>query len=399
MITNSELIAAVFLLGVFWILDSLILVGCRRFAFSDFIGHLFTGAIFGGLSLIFPHQIFAVNLSELFTNPLLNSFSNLGLFLFFLLLGFNLDGTVLRLSLTKNFKKLVLLFCLNIFILGLGVFLFVKPNPISAFIFVIAFLGINVGPLLSGLFMENPSFKKYSKDLLQFALILDIVAFILFVILDSYLRNRYFATSLLKWGSVVLLVGITLLISLLNSSARSPKKLKASITAVGRRWVVGGLFVFLAIGMYSPVSSVLLAVWLGALLRTIVGNKTHLIRKQLYNAASLFIVLPFLQIGYEAVSRGTSVMNFWLFFFVILILWIVVNFLYGILLNRLENIPILMTLGIFPKGDLTVLLLWLGYRLDLFPATVLAAAVMVVLFTAFLGQYLFVRPLKSEELV
>jgi len=321
------------------------------------------------------------------------------LFLFFLLLGFNLDASVLRLSLAKNFKRMILLIVLNILILGFGVFLFIKPNLISTLIFIIAFLGINVGPLLSGLFVENPSSKKHSKELLEFALILDITAFLLFVILDTYLQNRYFASSLYKWGSLVVLVGITLLISLLHHSGQRQKRVKKIGGAVGSRWVVGGLFIFLALGLYSPVSGVLLAVWVGALLRTIMGNKTHLIRKQLFNASSLLIVLPFLQIGYESLLKGTTVLDYWLFFFIILILWIVVNFLYGIFLNRLENIPILMTLGIFPKGDLTVLLIWLGYRLDLFPATVLAASCTVVLFTAFLGHYLFVRPLKSEESV
>ncbi len=397
---NQELIQLfLFLAGVYFI-NGILISFVRYLKLADFIAHLLTGVAFGSI-LIGWSELFGSGVVQSFQdNSLISLLSYVGLLVFLTQLGYNFDIKLFQLA-----DKISLLHAFALIVLiGLGIgsvsYFGLGSKEIWLTIFlIIAFMSINVGNALSGNFPVAPRLKKPFTNLIRIGVILDITAVLLFTVF--ILVFRYQDYSITNFRIEILYWAILLLFILPVIFPRATNKLFSLLEKVMKDFALllklGIFFLFFYISFQVGISYLLVGVWAGMLLRSLAGSTEFTVKQKFFPIATFFYIFPFVEIGQNLVYKWQYLFTFWPLLNYILIALAIISFTFGLTVVRKKDFPLLLAFGVFPRGELCLLILWLSQKFDLLSPSIFIPAVIAVIVSTILGRLLFIRPFEREE--
>lgn len=327
--------------------------------------------------------------------------TQLGLLLFLVQIGFNFDPKFFQAGGDTALKQAFLLMALIVLVLGgTGYFLLFAQNAWLTLFWVIAFLSIHIGAVLSARFPITLSLKKPLKDLVQLAVILDIVTLMLFALVSLYLQFRGYNPSGLKgdlprWVALAFFILPALLPRKTEQFFGFFQKLLGEYTILLK---VGFFFLFLYFGFHSGLSVLILGIWAGLLFKSFAGAVHFEVQQKFFSNVSFLYIFPFVEIGRSLISPREYSLDFWYAFGVILAALASVSLVIALISLRKREYPLALSLGAFPRGELSVLILWLFKESYLIPFSLFIASVVVVMVSSLLGslsgKYLFSASLE-----
>lgn len=327
--------------------------------------------------------------------------TQIGLLLFLVQIGFNFDPRFFQASGENALTYVFLVITLIVLILGgIGYFLLFEQNAWTTVFWVIAFLSIHIGAVLSAKFPITLSLKRPLKDLVQLAVILDIVTLALFALVSLYLQFRDYNPSGLKgdlprWIALALFILPALLPRKTENFFAVFQKFLGEFTVLLK---LGLFFLFLYFGFHSGLSVLILGIWGGLLFKSFAGAVHFEVHQKFFSNVSFLYIFPFVEIGRNLFAPREYDVNFWYAFGIILLGLAGVSLLIALISLRKREYPLVLPLGAFPRGELNVLILWLFKELYFIPFSLFvasAAAVMASsLLGSLLGKYLFSSSLE-----
>lgn len=328
--------------------------------------------------------------------------TQLGLLLFLVQIGFNFDPKFFQAGSDNALKQAFLVMALIVLILGgTGYFLLFEQNAWITVFWVIAFLSIHIGAVLSAKFPITLSLKKPLKELVQLAVILDIVTLALFTLVSIYLQFRGYNPSGLKgdlprWVALTFFILPALLPRKTEQFFGVFQKLLGEYTILLK---LGFFFLFLYFGFHSGLSVLILGIWAGLLFKSFAGAVHFEVQQKFFSNVSFLYIFPFVEIGRSLVAPREYSLDFWYAFGIILAALASISLLLIALISlRKREYPLALSLGAFPRGELSVLILWLFKEAYLIPFSLFVVSVAAVmassLLGSFSGKYLFSASLE-----
>ena len=406
---EQQFIQIFFYLAATYLIDGVLISLFRRIKLADFIAHILTGVILG-FSLTMLGSVFGDGSIELILkNEFIRFIAYVGLLLFVMHLGFNFDMKFFKMNSEKHvFLYTSILVLISMVLLGgLGYLGLFEKNIIPSFLFFIAFLGINIGSVLFRNFPVPPGLKKPFTLLLRIAITLDLLVIILFSCFQLYAHYANsgltnFKIELLSW----LILAIFALLSFLPAKIEQISRWMYHITGEFAMLLkLGIFFLFIYAGLKVGISILLLGIWAGLLFRSLAGSTQFEAQQKFFPIASYLYILPFVEVGRFLVMEWQSTATFWPHLSYILLTLVVISLLYSLIMVFQEQHALIFGLGVFPRGELTILVLWLLKELSfsqvVFPKSVIIISIIAVIITSLLGtllgKILFIHPAEFKN--
>ncbi|RMH96298.1 MAG: hypothetical protein D6681_12450 [Calditrichaeota bacterium] len=413
----------VFLAGIL-VINSFLIALARSLKIADFIAHLLTGVALGFIvlgieSLEWTSRIKSwlgmdAGLPSFPGSPAIRFLAFLGLFLLLMDIGFTFDFKFFRrhrLSEAPILLQSLMLLGLNILGLGAVGYLMLKQIPegqttvLAIAAFIAALVSLNVGTVLTTNFPTVSALKKPFTNLVQVAVVLDVVALVEFALLHFVAGPVISPAEALAQSLVpLLIVGACLVLMLFPPITRRG-------FALLEKWIgeytlplkiaLVLLFVYGAFQLFGDALALLPLIGFGAgvLMRVLSGNRHLEVRRQFFPVASFFYMLPFVYVGYGLVRSWAPGEMFWPTLDFTLLALALISLVFGFFVLRRGEYPILLSFAVFPRGELAVLLLWLAQELGWFPAGFFSAAVAAVVVSSLIGRVLFIWPLEAQPMI
>lgn len=330
----------------------------------------------------------------------------IGLLLFMMQIGLNFDSRFFRIPKDSIVWRQVILF-LILSILLLGGILYTtifnsdfQPTALT----IIAFLSLNIGVLLVSGFPLSQNYKAPYTALIQIAVILDIIAIVGFSLVDIYYKfnSRDMAAVLLERGYIVILV--LFLVPLIytdgvKTAFRYFQRWAGDFTLLLKLALIFG---FVYIGFQVGLSLLLLGVWAGLIFKALMEASQFEFRQKFFAGASFLYILPFVEIGRTLFISKLAAAELWLNAGTIVLVLLLISILLGAVLFNKRSYPLVIATGFFPRGELTVLILWFLTELDIISPLVFTTLITAVIVTNILGRIfgraILERLLKQESL-
>jgi Kef-type K+ transport system membrane component KefB len=330
--------------------------------------------------------------SEGLFKDLLRLLTQIGLLLLFMQLGFNFDRKLFSVSGSREVSLAFIIFILNVVVLGGASYLFfLKPNILFSFYLIIAFLSISIGAVLAAKFPASLSAKKQLRNLVQAAVILDLVAIALFTVVglslhySEYGLLRLIKKDLLYW-IILSIFAVIVILPLKTEQLFQFLQKFAGMSAV--IFKTGLFFLFIYAGFRVGISELLLGFWAGVLLKTFSAAQHIEINQKLFPIASFLYIIPFAEVGRDLALTHWYSSDFGYYFLVLFSALSVISLIAGLTVIRKKEFPLILSLGTFPRGEITVLILWLFRNMLLISPPVFVVAVVVVIVSNLLGSLL-----------
>ncbi|GEM_PF-2956647 len=397
-----------YLAGAFFV-DGLLISLFRRLKLADFLAHITTGMILGFLLVHLEPVIGKESLNLFIKNKVVHYLAYLGLMLFMMQLGFNFDRSFLTI---KNQKSLFLqagfLILFSVLFLGsLGYFHLFEKNMARNYLFITAFLGVNIGAVLYRNFPVSGSLKKSFTKLLQIAILLDVLSIFLFSLFQLYAHYKsYNMSNILIEPLCGLILFVSILLSFMPDKIDRISRFLYTVTGEYALLLkLGIFFMFLYAGIKVGVSILLMGFWAGMLFRYLAGSTQFEAKQKFFPIASYLYILPFVEVGRFLSMEWQTPPIFWSTLSFLLLSLVGIALLFSIfqIINK-EN-GLIFGLGVFPRGELTVLILWLIKETSSpaigFPVTILLTGIVAVMVTSLLGtllgKLLFLHPAETKS--
>lgn len=327
-----------------------------------------------------------------------------GLLLFLMQLGLNFDPRFFRMKKEENTWRQVGIFAaLTALIVGLSsYFLVLERDLLLAGLTVIAFLSIHIGAVLSYNFPVSARMQRPFIFLIQLAILLDIIVIGIYSALEIYVKYQNF--TIFKHG----IHGIYLLILLLFIFPIIFSKATVATFKTLSKWMgeytlllkLGILFFFFYAGFQAELSVLLLGLWAGLLFNALMDISEFEFRQKFFAGASFLYILPFVEVGRSLFFDAFYQREFWIHLGVFIGALVLVSLVMGFLQRGERQYPLVISAGTFPRGELTVLIIWLFKEIGWIPLTVFTLLVVVVIVTnligTVMGKILFIRPLRRQ---
>ncbi|RMF61159.1 MAG: hypothetical protein D6748_02325 [Calditrichaeota bacterium] len=394
---NNQFVQLFFYLAGLYIIDGVVISYTRRLKISDFVGHILTGVIFG---ILLKHSSTLLN-REIFTSLSQNNFifylAQLGILVFFMQLGFNFSPKMFT---TGNKKKLLLYTSLLVLIstLVLGIvgygYLFHKEGR-STFYFVIAFLGINIGALLSRNFPVPTGFKRTFTTIVQMALLVDLLVIFIFSFVQWY--HTYLPMNphdwLIETLSWLLLTGFFALLFFPKALDISSRFLYQWLGEFAMLLKLGVFFLFIYAGLKVGLSIMLIGLWSGFLFRYLAASTQFEAQQKFFPIASYLYLIPFVEIGRFLVYQWDASPFFWQQLIFTLLGVAGIAIFYSMVMSAFKEKAMIFGLGVLPRGELSVLILWLLLTPTItgtmvLPTSMIVVGILAVMITSLIGTVL-----------
>ena len=351
-----------------------------------------------------PPEIAAADNPDAHFLLLIKFMITVGLLLFLMQLGLNFDPRFFRMKKEENTWRQVGIFAgLTALIVGLSsYFLVLERDLLLSGLTVIAFLSIHIGAVLSYNFPVSARMQRPFIFLIQLAILLDIIVIGIYSALEIYVKYQNYTFS--KHG----IHGIYLLILLLFVIPIVFNKASVAIFKTLSKWMgeytlllkLGILFFFFYAGFQAELSVLLLGLWAELLFNALMDISEFEFRQKFFAGASFLYILPFVEIGRSLFFGELYQREFWIHLGVMIGALVLVSLVMGFLQRGERQYPLVISAGTFPRGELTVLIIWLFKEIGWIPLSVFTLLVVVVIVTnligTVMGKILFIRPLRRQ---
>ncbi len=331
-----------------------------------------------------------IAIEENITVTLITFLTSIGLVLFFMQLGFNFDPLFLASGQNQNvLYQVVLILVLNIGILGSCCYFFVLNKQLMPVIFLVgAFTSLSIGAVLTSHLPMKTEYKIPFAALVKTAAFLDILAICLFsgvMIVIQQQKNawRSMDEDIFYWIALILIT-VPILLS----------KYTDRLFEYFRHWIgeyvfvlkIGLIFLFLYAGFHVQMPLILLGLWIGYLMKFLFNVSRMEIKEKFFSITSFFYILPFVEIGRSLLQPGIFDQSFGIQLSIILLALICATLLLGALNFFNKKYPLVMEIGAFPRGEITVLLLWVFKTMQIISTPVFVLGVVAALISSLLGS-------------
>jgi Kef-type K+ transport system membrane component KefB len=315
--------------------------------------------------------------------------TEVGLLLFLMQLGFNFDRKLFSISGVHGVSFAFTIFILNLIIIGgASYLLFFKPNVWFSLFLTIAFLSISIGAVLAAKFPMSLSIKKPTRNLIQAAVVLDLVAIGLFTLIGLYFHYEKYDLLRIE-REVVYWTILTFFVIMIALPAKTERLFLFLSKIVGEFTLLlktGLFFLFLFTGHHAGIPVLLLGFWAGLLLKTLSATQHIEVNQKLFPVASFLYIIPFAEVGRDLAIMHWYSSDFGYYFLVLFASLIVISVFAGLMVIRKKEFPLIMSLGTFPRGEITVLILWLFKNMQLISPPVFIVAVVIAIVSNLLGS-------------
>ncbi|MGH1366037.1 MAG: cation:proton antiporter [Calditrichia bacterium] len=387
-------------LAMTYTLDGFLMSASRRLRLPDFIAHILTGVVLGGVVLIYSHLFGYKTVPDFVDNQFVAFLSYFGMILFLMQMGFSFDLKFFRVNRERIVPQVIIFLLLNVLVMGtVGYFGLTHQSFQATALLIIAFLSINIGALLTSNFPLNPTLKRPITNLIQTAVVVDLIAILFFTGMDLVRYwSDYDGTNLVN-VAVYTFILILFLLPLLI-----PEKMTKLYNAT-ERWIgefttvfkIGVFFVFLFACLKLGVSVLLVGIWGGMVFRNLAGENRFDVAEQTFALSSFLYVLPFVQIGQLLILLWKDYVFFWSSLAYILIGLILVSTIFGLIFLKKQRYAKLLAMGVFARGELTLLILWLGFRVNYIGKELFIVSVIAVILSSLIGKAMFLRPFEAQQ--
>jgi len=395
---QPEFVQIFIYLALAYTVDGFLMSASRRLRLPDFLAHILTGVMLGGIALLYT-KFFGDKPPGFLNNEFVAYLSYFGLILFLMQLGFSFDPKFSRLDNDRRAPQVAVFILLNVFILGLIGYFGLTGGSIKGTIFIIiAFLSINIGAMLTSNFPINPVLKRPMTNLIQTAVIVDLFAILAFSFMEQ-LRfwgefNGGSVRNLIFYGFILLLFLLPVVIPEWTTRLyRGTEKVIGQFTTVFK---IGLFFVFLFAGFRLGFSILLMGIWGGMVFRNFAGENRFDVAERTFALSSFLYVLPFVQIGQMLIVDWQENVLFWQNLAYILMGLMLVSMIFGLIFLKAQRFAKLLAMGVFARGELSLIILWLGNRVEYIDDKLFIVAVVAVVASSLIGKLMFLRPLKVQ---
>lgn len=385
-------------LAIVYLINGLLINLLRKLGMGDFIANILTGVFFGILLLTWDNIVGIGTVPDFAGNKPIVFASQLGLLLFMMQIGFNMDFRFFR-ALAKHlvFRSIMLLvinFCLMVI---LCITAFAIPNPWTILFISVAFIGINAGAALSNNFPVADDRKRPLTNLVQMAIFADVCVVILFSIFSIFQKvGNYQAENLSI--DVTSAVVMALFFLPLVGRAQVRKVFSKLERFTGDYLMVLKLSIFcffLYFGLQVGLSVFLLGFWAGIMFKSFSGAEQTEIENKFFPVASFLYILPFVEIGRVLiVEAGIDIFSLFVLFSTLLTLALGM-ILFMLLDIRKKLFTHLILMAVFARGEITILLLWLARQMVPISYPVFAGMIGAVIFTSVITRLFLSGRLKK----
>ncbi len=385
-------------LALAYTIDGFFMSASRRMRLPDFMAHILTGVVLGGIALLYS-KFFGDGTPSFVVNKFVAFLSYFGLILFLMQLGFSFDPKFSRIDNDRRAPQVVVFILLNIIFLGLiGYFGLTGGGFKGTILLIIAFLSINIGALLTSNFPIDPELKRPVTNLIQTAVIIDLFAILVFSIMEQFRFwgefNDGSVRNMIAYGFILLMFLLLVFIpERLTLLFGWTERLIGQFTTVFK---IGLFFIFLFAGLKLGVSILLLGIWGGMVFRNFAGENRFDVAERTFALSSFLYILPFVQIGQMLILHWEEYVLFWQHLAYILMGLILVSMIFGLIFLKAQRYAKLLAMAVFARGELSLIILWLGNRVDYIDDKLFIVAVVAVLASGLIGKVLFLKPFKSQ---
>jgi Kef-type K+ transport system membrane component KefB len=369
----------------------------RKINFPDFITYIWSGFFLGGLIALLKNFTFLkfTFISE--TNSIYIFVLYLSLFLFLVQLGNNINfNTPKYLTSEITFQILVFLL-LNLIIIGGGIYFFVlRSDVITAIIFFLAFISINIGPLMMQYVTFELELDKEISRYIQLATLLDIFIITTFSVIHTLVN---FNLS----GGFFLTEAVLLIILLIVAFATFLNVFKSKLESLFQKqhleyfipFSLGLILVIFMIGIKTSISFFLLAIWYGIFLNLIGATPGSQIKNRFNTVVSILYPLPFIEIGRIVFMDYHHSLRFWLYLNYLLLALIGITFLFNMYLRIRGEKREFYFFSFFARGEISVIILWIVYKQSLISNHLFIAAVLAIVISTILSQFFLTKKIRE----
>ena len=387
-------------LALVYLINGLLINLLRKLGMGDFIANILTGVVFGVLLISWENIAGPGTMPDFAGNKPIVFISQVGLLLFMMQIGYNLDFRFFR-ALNKFlvFRSLMLLGINFGLVALLCVYSIGIPNPWAILFISSAFVGINAGAALSNNFPVADDKKRALTNLLQTAILTDIYVVLLFSIFSLFQKiGNYQAEDLSVDVTSAIAIALFFLPIIVPGIVRGVFKKLEMITGNYLMVLKLGVFCFfLYFGLQIGLSVFLLGFWGGILFRQFSGTEQVEIENKFFPVASFLYILPFVEIGRVLIVAGEiDIVSLFVWFSTLLTLALcMMLFMLLDIRQRLFSTQIL--LAVFARGEITILILWLARQLVPISFPVFAGMTGAVIFTSVVSRLFLSGQFKSRE--
>ncbi len=395
----KELVGQFFVyLAFVYALSAFTLALIRRLRLPDFLAYLITGALFGSLLVLLSDYPQVLNRVFNDNNVFLLFANHIGVLVFLILIGLNFDPRFFRWVEGDNLTFSTVLAALTILIFGTASFFVITDHDWWAALFLTtAFLSINIGAVARSYLSESGILKKQTTNLLQIALSLDIVAIIAMAAIDTIKQNLHRSFTILDLIYLLLFLLFSLPIFLRRRFSFYLSRRSQPATNSLLFLAMGIFFISLNLAYNTGLSLMFIGFWAGLFLKSMIPSVEKFQRQRLLQMGSFFFLIPFTDMGRTAVTAFQHSYHVWKDFNLLMAALIVLAIAFGAYVRYRKQHLLFLVLGTFPRGELTLIILWLGYRQRILSAEVFIAAVFVVILSVLVGHLIFRRSTSEVD--
>lgn len=371
----------------------------RRLKAPDFVANILAGLVIG-LALTSLSMMFSPDFLNVFSDPQTAAYVHFlvytGVLIFFVQIGFNIDLRFLKPDPMGLMTLAGVLAGILVLVLGFsGYFLIFDGGLKPTLALVISLMSINLGAVLASNFPMPANYKKPFTDLVHISIILDLLVIIIFSAVNFFWYYQDYSFQDFDADFIYWLILIVFIVM-----AAVPRK-SLSFFKMFPEWMgehlfflkMGIFFLFLFAGFRVGISILLMGLWAGWLLRIFAGKSQEMVREKVFSSTSFLYILPFVEIGRSLMTTAGAAEIPWSSTVVILISLGAVSLLIAVALLNKKEYPLVALLGTFPRGDISLLILWMFWQAEILKFPFFVAAVVAVvlssLIAGFGGQLVF----------
>ncbi len=357
-------------------------------------------------------ELLMFSLPETAEEPASNPFAVLleflvyvGLMLYLMQMGVNLNPRVLQLHQDRIFllhASIIVIISVVVLFSG-GYFLIFDQHIIPSFLWMIAFLSINIGSLISVVFPLKSPFKSPFSRLIQISVLLDILALAGYgwiVLAKNYQHNfeAQLKADAIYWIILMIFTAIMPMHSQIRSIIKHFQSWLGDFSILLR---LGFILLFLYAGSRINFPVLILGLGAGFLFRVLLQSESLDFRQRFFSNASFLYILPFAEIGRLFFQPGIYLTATWIAVMWMLAMFAVLAIFIALVWFTQTGFPKVMGIGAFPRGEMSALIWWLFYKASFISANVFLSGVLAVILSTLLGSVIarivFVRSAISGK--
>ena len=321
---------------------------------------------------------------------LITLFASIGMLLFMMNLGANFELRMLRFNFDSSLLwQTTMMVLINAAIIGsFGFFLLFNGQITPTILLLVSLLSINAGSIIAFRFPIQPGWKRPVSRLLQITAIIDVLAitgYAWVVLLENYRENflQKISGDVGYW-LILMLIAAAFAFTGVTKRLMKPVGLWPAELVAFLRISLILLFIYCGFRINFPL--IVLVLCCGLLLNLLLISNDLLSKKRFFSAVMILYPLPFIEVGRSAfMIFQQHISGVWVNAAVLLLGFGAIAAVVGVFWLSQKLYPVMMALGVFPRGEIATLILWQFWELNLISRSAFASGFVAIVLSSVIG--------------